>query len=387
MGMAASQGRLLCMTARLSNNEFEQQSVAYSKQKLADDSMDANDRYLEAMKSTHYQILTGYNGANATYEDVTYNQLTGLNTVATGKQYIVKDKNNKILVSQKIANAFESAKGDYNKFLENVGGYTQINKKSSEITSDDIHDAWDKYLQAVGQSINDEDESIHELNFAYKKETVNNDGSQEIVDYAVYSAVLSTDGNYDNPVKYTGIISYDGTTQEHRDLYDNAMALLVKKADTEDTLSYDAGYVSYYRNIYAQMTQFGYTTYSKMKDEKLISTREQNENKVFQDDNWLLTQLKRGVVTISYFSAVEKDFIKTTLEDDESIVEKEDTSAIALAEQEYKNEMDRIEKQDKRFDMTLNKLESEHTALQTEYESVSKVISKNVEKSFNIFNA
>ena len=97
--------------------------------------------------------------------------------------------------------------------------------------------------------------------------------------------------------------------------------------------------------------------------------------------------MKRGVVTISYFSAVEKDFIKTTLEDDESIVEKEDTSAIALAEQEYKNEMDRIEKQDKRFDMTLNKLESEHTALQTEYESVSKVISKNVEKSFNIFNA
>ena len=36
MGMAASQGRLLMMTARLSNNEFEQQCVAYSKQRLAD---------------------------------------------------------------------------------------------------------------------------------------------------------------------------------------------------------------------------------------------------------------------------------------------------------------------------------------------------------------
>ena len=31
MGMAASQARLLSITARMSNNEFEQQSVAYSK--------------------------------------------------------------------------------------------------------------------------------------------------------------------------------------------------------------------------------------------------------------------------------------------------------------------------------------------------------------------
>ena len=32
-------------------------------------------------------------------------------------------------------------------------------------------------------------------------------------------------------------------------------------------------------------------------------------------------------------------------------------------------------------------VESEHSALQTEYESVAKVISKNVEKSFSTFNA
>lgn len=49
--------------------------------------------------------------------------------------------------------------------------------------------------------------------------------------------------------------------------------------------------------------------------------------------------------------------------------------------------MDKIESQDKQFDMQLNKLESEHTAMQTEYDQLAKVISKNVEKSFNIFNA
>ena len=38
MGMAASQARLLSITARMSNNEFEQQSVAYSKQRLSENS-------------------------------------------------------------------------------------------------------------------------------------------------------------------------------------------------------------------------------------------------------------------------------------------------------------------------------------------------------------
>ncbi|MDY6363853.1 MAG: hypothetical protein SPL73_03080, partial [Cyanobacteriota bacterium] len=91
MGMAASQGRLLFMTARLSNNEFEQQCVAYSKQRLADDSQTANDQYLEALSATQYQVITGYSGDTPTYEPVTYNQLTGLGNVATGKQYIVSD--------------------------------------------------------------------------------------------------------------------------------------------------------------------------------------------------------------------------------------------------------------------------------------------------------
>ena len=64
MGMAASQARLLSITARMSNNEFEQQSVAYSKQRLSDDSGRINDEYLEALNKTKYQVLTGYNGHN-----------------------------------------------------------------------------------------------------------------------------------------------------------------------------------------------------------------------------------------------------------------------------------------------------------------------------------
>ena len=46
-----------------------------------------------------------------------------------------------------------------------------------------------------------------------------------------------------------------------------------------------------------------------------------------------------------------------------------------------------IDAKDSMYDIQLKNIDTEHTALQTEYDSVAKVISKNVEKSFNIFNA
>ncbi len=112
-----------------------------------------------------------------------------------------------------------------------------------------------------------------------------------------------------------------------------------------------------------------------------------DDEKNFKDSNWLLNRLKSGELFLSYYSTTEKSFVGTTLDDDESITEKEDKSAIAVAEQEYQTSLDKIEHQEKQFDMQLNKLEAEHSALQTEYDSVKKVISKNVEKTFNTFNA
>ena len=45
-----------------------------------------------------------------------------------------------------------------------------------------------------------------------------------------------------------------------------------------------------------------------------------------------------------------------------------------------------IDKKDKQFDMDLNRLETERTALTTEYDSVKKVIQDNIERTFGIFS-
>lgn len=488
MGMAASQARLLSITARLSNNELEQQSLAYSKQRLSDNSEQINDAYLDALSKTKYQILTGYNNSEATYADLTYNQLTGCNNVANGKQYLVKDNKGKVLVTSKVANAYEAGNGDFNIFLKTLG-YTQSDIDVTKFDNSEtaIHNAWDEYLASVGKSIDDYD-SQHILGFDYTSfsndildgyvtyntayttevngntinlykdsngyyknryvlqafrqedpatgdfvtvvgyQTEDQEGTENYhvvndvtynaetgkfifqgeddekpVEYDALFANPTADGNAQistdqrnyltwqsgnvyidegglsyNVTKQTKALNFEGTTQKQRELYDYAVAITEayynnSVSNTSNMLTYDAEIVNYYRNIFNEMSSCGYTT----------TPNETN----LKETEWFVNQLKAGALTLSYYSTSDKAFVGTTLDSDESITEQEDSSAMAIAEQVYQSQMDKLESQDKQYDLQLNKLESEHNALQTEYDSVKSVISKNVEKSFNIFNA
>ena len=179
--------------------------------------------------------------------------------------------------------------------------------------------------------------------------------------------------------EYSKALNFEGSTTAQRELYDYATALTEAyysnstKSINVTPLTYDANIVNYYKNIFNEMRTKGFTTVD-------------DETKLKEND-WFVRQLKAGKLQLSYFSTVEKTFVSTGLDSDESITQKEDSSAMAIAEQVYQNAMDKIERQDKQFDLQLNKLESEHSALSTEYDSVKNIIKKNVEKSFNVFNA
>lgn len=62
-------------------------------------------------------------------------------------------------------------------------------------------------------------------------------------------------------------------------------------------------------------------------------------------------------------------------------------AAIAKAEAEYEAETKDIEAKDKQFDNMLKLLDTEHTALQSEYDSVKGVITKNIERTLKIYSA
>lgn len=68
------------------------------------------------------------------------------------------------------------------------------------------------------------------------------------------------------------------------------------------------------------------------------------------------------------------------------ITEEVNEKAITQAEVKYKNALSDIEAKDKNYDNILRRLDTEHNALQTEYDSIKGVIGKNIEKTLKLFS-
>ena len=63
-----------------------------------------------------------------------------------------------------------------------------------------------------------------------------------------------------------------------------------------------------------------------------------------------------------------------------------DTSDDAQAESKYEAETARVSREDNQYDMQMQQLETQHEAILKEYDSVKKVISNNVDRTFNLFS-
>lgn len=429
--MAASQARLLSITARLTNNENSGQAISYSKQRLADQTQQITNEYNEALNTTKLTVLTGFNGAEANYTDISYNLMTGLQMADMTKQYVVTDTKGRILVTNEIADAYEKSRGNYNAFLGalkvsekgNDYNYSQanitVNKNSDDKdaklkTMQQIHEAWDKYFDTVGINFGDKEHEVVNIGdgkdgFSFKwTETVN----PETGEYAIgdgYTSYLATDGKY-----YP--ISYDGTTPESRDLYDYAMAITeayLRVSPDDEGKNFHKEYVldsfksaadpdnasalKYYRNIFDKIQACGYFTYmnsdNKEYKHRIDETHlyaSEGTGKVQKDpmkDNYTFEQaLRNGTLRLEYYSSTDRGFKSTTISEDNCIQEVADERAIAKAESKYTQDMADLEQKDNRLDLDLKRLDTEHKALETEYESVKSVVDKNVESSFKIFS-
>lgn len=62
-----------------------------------------------------------------------------------------------------------------------------------------------------------------------------------------------------------------------------------------------------------------------------------------------------------------------------------DSTDFQIAAADYDAEVDRLESIDKRFDMRIQQLSTEQKAIETEMDSVKKVIDKNIEETFKTF--
>lgn len=106
------------------------------------------------------------------------------------------------------------------------------------------------------------------------------------------------------------------------------------------------------------------------------------ENGLASSSEWLRFALESGLVTMEQ---VDKSYSWKSLDYKtcSNITEQTDNSeAVSKVEAEYNRAMKDIDAKDSMYDIQLKNIDTEHTALQTEYDSVKSVISKNIDRTF-----
>ena len=109
------------------------------------------------------------------------------------------------------------------------------------------------------------------------------------------------------------------------------------------------------------------------------------EDGLASSNQWIQFALESGLVTMEQVDG-KNMWVSMTHANCSDITEVMDDVMIAKAEAEYNKAMNNIENKDKRFDMELKNIDTEHNALQTEYDSIKNVIGKNIERSFKIYS-
>lgn len=160
MGLSASQARLLSITARLTNNEYQSQQITNAKMRLASTSNEARKEYQDALNST--QLI--YNGfdtyGNSTQTAFTPNIIYQYQPLKN--QYALTNSAGQALVNSTDAKNFEQSENILD-FIGRYGvldGYSdkyaeyQNQKQQYEIDKENYEpqkEAYNKYLQDLDE--------------------------------------------------------------------------------------------------------------------------------------------------------------------------------------------------------------------------------------------
>lgn len=367
MGMAASQARLLTITARMHDVEYQAQSIQNAKIQLSTQSDQVYQEYLEALDATTLTVKD-YQGNLIT---ANFNNLCGINSVDTGNTYALRDSKNRLIVPEDIINGYDD-------FMKEIG-------------IDDPY-AFALYMMGVdtGSAIGHDKESFSNYLKGKEDTFVQNSSNTTLqklkkqMDEVLEKSSNGTTAGLSEKDKET----YDAIEKEYRNLlyksYAEDIYFSIQVQDDED--DFDQKSFDYYINIFRQIQANGGLC---------ISIDDFDEDgKAANNSEWLKNMIECGKITVQIVNTDSKtgdvEFSTTSPSSDTYLgyttTTTIDKTALAKAEAEYEKATKDIDAKDKKYDMDLSKLETERTALTTEYDSVKKVISDNIERTFGIFS-
>ena len=391
MGMAASQARLLTITARIHDVEYQAQSIQNAKVQLSTQSDQVYQEYLEALDATTLTVKD-YEGNIIT---ANFNNLWGKNAVETGNTYALFNSKGALIVTDAEKEAYDEyvlsgGKDPYQFAIYMLDGGNSVGEPDTNL-SDNVSNA-----ESSVASAHPDDTTL-----AKYKETLD-----EYLNEFISASGASTDDvdDYDSMITYLNGAELDAQTKEN-------LESIVENYKTAELSYRNRLYSSYGEEIYteaygdpADYNQDDFDYYVNLfkmieaNDGNCISIDDYNEGNSNSDaannSDWLKNMIECGKITIDIVTQNKKTgefrFNGTSPSSDTYLdyttTTTIDKKAYAKAEAEYEHATKEIDAKDKKYDMDLSKLETERTALTTEYDSVKKVISDNIERTFGIFS-
>ena len=345
MGLAASQARLLTITSRIHDVELRQQNIANQKLRLSNESDAVSTKYSNALNTQRFTMkINGMNGTSTVA--MTVKNLLGADSkyklmTKDGKQVVSKDQYEALT---RISNGQENAvKSYYNNHYNSPGSNSE----------------WA--------------EAYVNTNTTYSN---NKHGEMIMGNGAAAYAIMRMTGN-----------TY------------NAFAQLNEKYGTNDSMSWNDKMAAWERATGGAISQENYDKFNaeyrslvsmeNLKTDKngYIYSVDLKENAIYVSDsqmndaNWLHDMIESGEFVLTNAAGNEVSVSTET-----NIGTEYDKDIATKAEAEYKAETNKINRKEKMLDMDSRKLDTEYSALTTEFDSLKNLIKTNSEKSFNLFS-
>lgn len=393
MGMAASQARLLSLTARLHDVELQAQSIMSQKIALSTQKDALYNEYCDALEATNINVAYWNGGSGTTYKVANYSTLCTYNEDRV-KQYALKDNNTGLLiVSEDVYNAYDGYGNDKYAFAYAMLGF-------------DANFGWNDPTEGmyVGIGLSPADSGDQNAIVQYIKES---DGSTSIYmtecEQEVYNAHSSgNDLDQDLVDKYEAIKEAVGNSAKQTAL-DTFRDYLYKKYASEifDQMNYNKNGTkgvdtdldcpdktwadmkqefNYYVNLWSAIHEAGGC-------QIIDSVYECGE----EGNTWFQNMVEAGMVSIMIWddTGSRNEWSETSVATSTSnnyLQELQDDKDLKKAEAKYEHELDIINDKDTKFDNDLNNLETERTSITTEMESIEKVRDDNIDRTFGIFS-
>lgn len=274
------------------------------------------------------------------------------------------------------------------------------------------------YGQSTGTGLNVDDASAKALEYAYKMvvntylkpgNAIKNGGKRSdtsmtdnnaYINATTYNRIGQNDNNTNtgslsdmlSPFKNTyTAISLSNMLSSFLTFYDNSLSgsdsnyVVGKSVETSAFVTDDSSYVYIGKSSGTTISQ----------EEKLADFFDEiynnicehgwREDSTIDDEEYLESAIKDGRYSMSSLNN-DGYYYQTRYNETGYIEEVTDDDAIARAEAEYQRMKSELTYKEDSMDLKSKKLDAEISTLSTEYETVQKLISKNIEKTFTMFN-